>query len=143
MQQHFNDVKKLHTCGEKSDSYAKHFAAQLSELAIITPQIQQDRIKCSVLWQGNPINFLKSFGITNCALCNKERIEILKQSKKDPNSLIDSCNEIYEACKHKPKFHRYVSRNPSTDEPNEDKRVTLTNSTVEGNMLCGKCLTEV
>jgi GIY-YIG catalytic domain len=143
MQQHFNDVKKLHTFGEKSDSYAKHFAMQLSNLPTTTPQIQRESIRCSVLWQGNPISVVKTFGTPNCALCNKERIEILKQSKKDSNSLINSCNEIYGACRHKPKFHRYVSRTPSTDESNEDERVTLDNFTEEGNIWCGECLTEV
>ena len=73
----------------------------------------------------------------------KERIEILKHSKKDPNSLINSCNEIYGACRHKPKFHRYVSRNPSTDESKKDERVTLNQSNNTNNMMCGKCLTEV
>ena len=143
MQQHFNDVKKLHNQGIKSDSYAKHFAEQLSNFEDISPTLQRSNIRCSILWQGNPINVVKTFGTSNCALCNKERIEILKQSKKDPKSLINSCNEIYGACRHHPKFHRYKSRSPSTDESIEDERVTLTQLTTEENMMCGKCLTEV
>jgi hypothetical protein len=143
MQQHFNDVKKLLQHGIKSDSYAKHFASQFSNLDNLTPEIQRNSIVCKVLWQGNPINVVKTFGTPNCALCNKERLEILKQSRKDPNSLINSCNEIYGACRHNSKFHRYISRTPSTDESNKDERVTLTQTTTDCSLMCGMCLTEV
>jgi hypothetical protein len=143
MQQHFNDVKKLHGFGEKSDSYAKHFAGQLINFKDVTPNLQRSNIRCSILWQGNPISVVKTFGTPNCALCNKERIEILKHSNREPTSLVNSCNEIYGACRHHPKFHRYGSRSPSTDEPIEGERVTLTNVDTSNNMMCGKCLTEV
>ena len=143
MQQHFSDVKKLHQLGIKSDSYARHFAEQLSHFPTITPTLQRNSIKCSILWQGNPISVVKTFGTPDCALCNRERLEILKLSRKDPKSLINSRNEIYGACKHNPKFHRYNSRIPSTDESNKDERVTPTNFTTEESMMCGRCLIEV
>jgi GIY-YIG catalytic domain len=146
MQQHFNDVRKLHSQGDKSDSYAKHFAEQFLNFESVSPNLQRGSISCSILWQGNPINVVKTFGTTNCALCNKERIEILKQSKKDPKILINSCNEIYGACRHKPRFHRYKSRTPSTDESLIDEKVTPTNlqsTTSESIPWCSKCLTEV
>jgi hypothetical protein len=143
MQQHFNDVKKLHKDGEKSDSYAKHFASQFSDINTLTPELQRNNITCKILWQGNPINVVKTFGTPNCALCNRERLEILKHSRKDPESLINSCNKIYGACRHNPKFHRYKSRYPSTDESNKDERVTLTDCTTEKNLMCGRCLTDV
>ena len=142
MQQQFNDVKLLHKQGIKSDSYAKHFAKQFTNYNEVTPEIQRNNIKCEILWQGNPINVVKTFGTPNCALCNKERLAILKQSRKNPNSLINSCNEIDGACRHKPKFHRYKSRTPSTDESIKDERVPLTNTNT-GSMMCGKCLTDV
>jgi GIY-YIG catalytic domain len=146
MQQHFNDVRKLHSQGVKSDSYAKHFAEQFLNFDCVSPNLQRGSISCSILWQGNPINVVKTFGTTNCALCNKERIEILKHSKKDPKTLINSCNEIYGACRHKPRFHRYKSRTPSTDESTIDEKVTPTNlqsTTDESISWCGKCLTEL
>jgi GIY-YIG catalytic domain len=143
MQQHFNDVKKLHKDGEKSDSYAKHFANQLSNINNLTPKMQRNNINCKILWQGNPINVVKTFGTPNCALCNRERLEILKHLRKAPESLINSHNEIYGACRHNPKFHRYKSRSPSTDESNKDERVTLTDITTQRNMMCGVCLTDV
>jgi hypothetical protein len=143
MQQHFNDVKKLHLHGLKSDSYTKHFASQFFNFDKLSPDLQRNSITCKILWQGNPINVVKTFGTRNCALCNKERLEILKHSMKNPKSLINSCNEIYGACRHNPKFHRYNSRSPSTDESTKDERVTLTDDTTKINMMCGKCLTEV
>ena len=131
MQQHFNDVKKLHTKGEKSDSYAKHFAEQLQNFDKITPTLQRNSITCSVIWKGNPISAVKSFGTANCSLCNKERLEILKQSRRDPLILINSCNEIYGACRHKPRFHRYCKAEPSTDESIDDERVKKKRVTTE------------
>jgi hypothetical protein len=143
MQQHFNDVRKLHQLGIKSDSYAKHFAQQFSNSDLPTPEVQRNNISCEILWQGNPISVVKTFGTPKCALCNRERLEILKQSRKNPNSLINSCNEIYGACRHHPKFHRYTCRPPSTDESIEDEKVTPTNVDTEHSLLCSKCLTDV
>ena len=142
MQQHHNEVRKLHQLGERSDSYAKHFASTFKPDEIPTPDLQRENITCSIIWQGRPISTVKTFGSRNCALCARERLEILKQSRKDPNSIINSCNEIYGACRHNPKFHRYEKQTPSTDESLEDERVTPTKVTTEIDM-CGSCLTEV
>ena len=115
MQQHFNEVRKLHQLGEKSDSYARHFARQLVNFEKVSNTLQRNTIHCSVIWQGNPISAVKTFGTTNCVLCAKERLEILKLSRYKPHLLINSCNEIYGACRHKPRFHRYTTAQ-STDE---------------------------
>ena len=125
MQQHFNDVKKLHNLGEKSDSYAKHFAGMLAnfEKEEVTPSVQRGGIKCSILWHGNPISAVKTFGTRNCALCSRERVEILKHCRKNPQSIINSCNEIYGACRHNSKFHRYAkAETPSTDEAHNETK---------------------
>ena len=89
MQQHFGEVKKLVEIGEKSDSYAKHFATQFPT-TIPTPDDQRNGITCSIIWQGNPIGVVKTFATKNCALCAKERTAILKQSKLNPQLLINS-----------------------------------------------------
>ena len=108
MCQHFNQVQKLCQKGESSDSYAKHYAEVFQNFDKPSPSLQRTGIECKILWQGNPISAVKTFGTPNCILCTKERIAILKQSKKDPKLLINSCNEIYGACRHKPNFHRYI-----------------------------------
>jgi len=79
MQQHFNEVQKLVKLGEKSDSYAKHFATQFHD-ANPSPANQRGGITCSIIRQGNPISVVKTSATKNCALCAKERIAILKQS---------------------------------------------------------------
>lgn len=132
MQDHFGDTKRLHLKGEKSDTYAKHFAKQFPPTETPTPDQQRAGIYCSIIWKGNPISAVKTFATRNCTLCARERLEILKQSRKDPHSLINSCNEIYGACRHNPKFHRYDKHNnPSTDESIEDEKVQNRKVTTE------------
>ena len=121
MQQHFNETKKLHQSGIRSDSYAKHFAEQLMNFSSLFPTLQRNSIECSIIWQGNPISAVKSFGTTNCSLCSRERLEILKTSRTNQNKLINSCNEIYGACRHKPRFHRYIKAEQSTDDSDRMK----------------------
>ena len=77
--------------------------------------------KVSILWQGKPISNMKTFGKLNCSLCMRERLSIIKALKRDKNlktkDVINSNNEIYGACCHKPKFHRYARlQTASTDE---------------------------
>ena len=147
MQQHTTDVKNLHNKGRKSDSYAKHFAEQFKGMGKgkLTPGMQRDNRKCEILWRGNPISMVKTFGTRICSLCNRERLEILKRSRKDSNSIINSCNEIYGACRHKPKLHWYIKQNTSTDESEKDERIAPTKVTTEVGAVCSPCkvLTEV
>ena len=72
----------------------------------------------------------KLFRKLNCTLCMKERIQILKYSKRDPNSVINSNSEIYGACRHKPRFHRYRPNcTPlSTDDEQDSSERVITQS---------------
>jgi hypothetical protein len=127
MKGHFQDVKKLMEKGVHSDSYARHFAGIWPRgAAAPTPGMQRDLIKCEILWQGNPISVVKTFGKNTCALCNRERMEIIKISRATPNILINSCSEIHGACRHKPRFHRYHEQdNPSADDRKKREKVPL------------------
>ena len=105
---HFQDVKRLMDKGEHSNSYAKHFAGIWPRgAAAPSPGMQRDLIECQILWQGNPISIVKTFGKSTCGLCNRERMEIVKLSRKTPDMIINSCSEIHGACRHKPRFHRF------------------------------------
>jgi hypothetical protein len=42
-------------------------------------------IKCEILWKGNPISVVKTFGKATCVLCNRERLEIIKISRSTPD----------------------------------------------------------
>jgi hypothetical protein len=80
--------------------------------------MQWDLIKCNIFWQGNPMLVVKTFGKSTCALCNRERMDIVKLSRSIPDQLIKSCFEIHGACRHKPMLHRYHEQmiNSSADE---------------------------
>jgi hypothetical protein len=120
MKGHFQDVKKLMEEGVHSDSYARHFAGIYPRgAAVPTPGMQRDLIKCKILWQvARQPNFGgKKLRKNTCALCNKERMEIIKISRSTPDILINSCSEIHGACRHKPRFDRYHEQdNPSADD---------------------------
>ena len=128
MQQHYQEVRQLHIRGKKSDSFADHFATQLQNFAEITPNLFRNSITMSIIWRGNAISAVKTFGTPICVLCNKERLEILRASKHKPDKLINSCNEIYGACRHKNKFlkfHRYCKQTTGTDEPTKGERIQV------------------
>ena len=74
----------------------------------LTPSLIRNNTEYSILWQGNPLSTVKTFGIPHCSrLCGKERLEILKRARYKPQSLINKKKDLYEACNHKPQFHRY------------------------------------
>ena len=128
MRGHFQDVKNLLEKGNHSDSYARHFAGIWPKgAATPTPGMQRDLIKCEVLWQGNPISIVKTFGKSTCGLCNRERMEIIKISRSTPDILINSCSKIHGARQHKPRFHRYHKQTttPSADERKKREKVVL------------------
>jgi len=128
MQQHFNEVQKLVKLGEKSDLHAKHFATQ-SHDANPSSVNQRGRMACNIIWQGNPIIAVKTVATKNCALHVKERIAILKQSRCNPQLLVNSNNEICGACGHGPCFHRCAKHTSRIiDESMNDKRVSPTQS---------------
>jgi len=133
MEGHHGDVNILHDPtrdSKRTDSYAKHFAHQLQNWKTVPPKVQREHYSSKILWQGNPISAVKTFGTQHCILCNRERLEIFKRFKKNPQSLINSCGEIFGGCLHKPKFHRY-SKQTSTDESKKDEKVKPRKTTTE------------
>jgi hypothetical protein len=131
---HHSDVSALHNperITKRSDSYAKHFAHQLQNWETVPPKVQREHYSSKILWQGNPISAVKTFGTQNCTLCNRERLEIFKRFKNNPQSLINSCGEIYGGCLHRPKFHRYSNKQTSTDDSKKDEKVKPRKATTE------------
>jgi len=132
---HLSETKRLANGGKKSDSFAAHFVGHISEEkkkdeSTTIPELRE-MMEVDILWQGDGIRCSKSFGRADCNLCMKERTEILKLKKKNPKGLINSNNEFYGACRHKTKFHRYITANTlSTDEAiNAEKSNDYLNST--------------
>jgi len=86
----------------------------------------------------------QNFTTKNCALCVKERLAIPKQSRSNPQLLINSNNEICGACGHRPRFHRSVKQTtPGTNESINDKRVIPTNEVTTDFVVCNVCLADV
>ena len=77
-------------------------------------------VQVSTLWQGKSISCNKSVGKLNCSLCMKEGLEILKISRNDPAIIINNYSEFYGACRHKPRFYRYLMN--CTPHSTDDKR---------------------
>ena len=127
MTQHLNEVCSLVNNQKTSDSFAKHFATHFQNRTTkLTAGEARRKVKVSILWQGKPISCNKSFGKLNCSLCMKERLEILKLSRNDPAIIINNSSEFYGACRHKPRFHRYLTNctpHSTDDEHSSSERV--------------------
>jgi hypothetical protein len=128
MGQHLNDVKKLVTKGTKSDSFATHFAQHCKKEVKPTSNELRKMMKVKIVWQGNAISCMKSFGKLNCSLCMQERIEILCTICQEEWKIINHCNEIYGACQHKTRFYRFLKehtnvKNTSTDDGVKPEKV--------------------
>ena len=139
MNQHFSETRSLVSKNLTSDTFAKHFATHFTKGEKIATKDVRDKVSMDILWKGNPITCVKSFGKINCSLCMKERLLILKAlgDKMDKKRLINSNNELYGACRHKPKFHRYTTYNSSADEgqfsPERDTVSTVVSPLYSGN----------
>ena len=76
--QHLDDVKKLVMKEICSDSFAAHFAGHCTLGVKPSNKELREMMKYQIIWQGNPISCMKTFGKLDCLLCMRERIEILK-----------------------------------------------------------------
>jgi hypothetical protein len=127
MKGHFQDIKKLMEKGIHLDSYARRFAGIWPGGASPPmPGMQRDLIKCDILWQGNPISVVQTFGKSTCALCNREHMEIIKLSQPSLDILSNSCLEIHNMCCQKPRLHRFHEQeSPSADERKKRENFVL------------------
>ena len=77
MNQHFSETRSLVSKNLTSDTFAKHFVTHFTKGEKITTKDVRDKVSIEILWKGNPITCVKSFGKINCSLCMKERLLIL------------------------------------------------------------------
>jgi hypothetical protein len=71
---------------------------------------------------------MKTFRKLNCALCMHERVEIIWAFKQEKDKIVNIKSEIFGACHHKTKFHKFLRENrmvkcTSTDDGICQKRV--------------------
>ena len=128
---HKQDTRQLFLKGKHSDSFAAHFAQLIPEGTASKDVKNHIKYKVEILWHGNPLATVKTFGTSACKLCAKERLAILKLTRSTPHLAINRCNEIYGACRHNPGFHRFDIKEEnnmvSTDEATNAERVTHPN----------------
>ena len=106
-QRHTTQILKCHETGQKSTSVARFFAATLMNWrpGTVTANLVRHQTKCSILWQGNPLSTVQTFGTPSCKLCNKERLEICKRAKFKRAMPMNERTDLFEACNHKPSFY--------------------------------------
>ena len=87
------------------------------------PQARQ-MVDMDIVWQGDIISCMKSFGKKSCKLCMKERTTLLKMLNEKPDKMINAKSEIFGGCRHKTRFHRHTKKKQlSTDDGDFPERV--------------------
>ena len=86
------------------------------------------KLKIEILWKGNPLSVVKTFHSKKCILCARERLYIIRALRLNPEKTINKNNELFGACHHHTKFHRFGKTdsnkaNNNTDESIMDERV--------------------
>lgn len=113
--------------GEQGEASAAHFAGHLKSTdEDATIDTARKMVEVSVLWKGDPIHCMKSFGSKTCALCMQERLETLRRAREGQESPVNSNNELHGTCWHKMRFHWLTlpkDKNLSTDDRTGPERV--------------------
>ena len=122
-QNHTSQIIQCHETGKRSTSAAKFFAAALMNFrpGTVSATLVRSQIEYSILWQGNPLATVQTFGTPHCKLCSKERLETYKRARHKRDTLINERTNLFEACLHKPSFHRYKV-DECTDETQESRK---------------------
>ena len=118
MNQHFDIVEILVSKGTQSDSCAKKTTSHFVPGDKSKYRKVRDKVDLEVIYKGNPISYLKSFGKLNCSLCMKDRLAILatQGDKGKRKRMVNSNTELYGAYMNNTKIHRSINHNPSTNE---------------------------
>ena len=105
-EQHFHDVSQKLQHNKTLDTFAAHFDQHFDQNP--TPKQCHEIMILETLSTANPIGLMKTWNKSSCTLCMKERLEIMSRSRRRYRKLINSCSEVYGACGHKPKLHRFT-----------------------------------
>ena len=106
MEQHFQNVAQKVPHNKNSDTFAAHFAQHFDQKP--TQQHCREIMKFEILSMVNPIGSVKTWDKSSCNLCIKGRLEIFSCSQRRYGKLINTCSEIYAACLHNPRLHRFI-----------------------------------
>ena len=92
-----------------ADSFAKNFVHLCRDWKNSNEvrAFMKENLKTKIIWQGDPIQCMKTSRTMQCKLCMKERREILARFDKDRNSIINDNSDIFSSCKCKSSFHKF------------------------------------
>ena len=106
MEQHFQDVAQKVAHNENSEYFDAHFTNYFTQKT--SPQQWREIISFGILSTVSPIGSMKTSGKSSCTLCMEERIEIINNSRLRYSQIMNACPEVYGACRHIPRFHRFT-----------------------------------
>ena len=112
-EQHFQDVAQKFANNKNLDYFAAPFAKKFTQKP--SPQECSEIMSFDILSTVNPMGSMKTWGKSSCTLCMKERIEIIDNSQKRYSRIINDCSEVYGACRHITRFHRFTQHWWSSD----------------------------
>ena len=71
-------------------------------------------VRHEILWEGNPLSVVKTFGTENCRLCAEEKFAIFESNCRNFQHCVNKRSEIYSKCAHNVYFHHFYR---GTEEP--------------------------
>ena len=114
MKGHFQDVQYLIRNNKKADSFASHFAQFFKSEP--KPADLREIMNVEILSLLNPFSCVKQFQQPSCRLCMVERITIITEMRKNRKAMINANSEIFGACRHRTRFHRYRPDDPQGEK---------------------------
>ena len=82
MSQNLAETRRMIRDGTPADSFAAHFATHFKKGEKVPVSKIRALVEMEVMWKGDPITCMKSFGTHKCSLCMRERISILTLCRK-------------------------------------------------------------
>ena len=65
----------------------------------------RDMCQHEILYEGDPLKVVKTYGGNACRICMVERMEILKESCRNGRKLLNKRSKIFSTCRHNVHFH--------------------------------------
>ena len=71
-------------------------------------------VRHEVLWEGNPLSCVKTYGTKQCTLCAEEKYAIWSETGRNFKYCLNKRKEIFSKCAHNVYFHHFYR---GTEEP--------------------------
>ena len=115
--QHYCDVKKRLEKGKNKTRFSKHFASCYQEeygTKVYNVKKMKKLVRHEVLWEGNPLSCVKTYGTKQCTLCAEEKYAIWSETGRNFKYCLNKRKEIFSKCAHNVYFHHFYR---GTEEP--------------------------